>query len=179
MNNLIGLGVMSLGMKGYQKILRTQKITVKYANRYRLRLQCNRWKNRYILAYLEKELSKGKNISVVQGSEVLGTLLFVFEKESFTQEEFTAFLNYVVRQTDLAYEYAPVTLLNRIYEQKIRADGLLKHATLGLVDVDTAFFLYTVIQGTRLMKSTPQTALGFLWWSYTILERSNRKRVAN
>lgn len=179
MNNLVGLGVMSLGMKGYQKVLRTQKITVRYANRYRLRLQCNRWKNKYILTYLEKELSKGKNIKKVEGSEILGTILFVFDKESFTQEEFTTFLNYVVRQTDLAYEYAPVTLLNRIYEQKLRADGLLKHATLGLVDVDTAFFLYTVVQGTRLMKSTPQTALGFLWWSYTILERSNRKCVAN
>lgn len=179
MNNLssiVGFGLLSFGMKKYQKILRTQNIEVKYANSYRLRLQSTRWKNPTIHAYLVQQLQTRPTIKKVEGSPQLGTLLFVFTQESFAQAEFQAFLTELVALTDLAYQKAPVTVLNRLYDGKTKANDLLKRGTLGLVDVDTALFGYTTFQAIKMFNSAPHTALGFLWWSYSILERANKKR---
>lgn len=176
LNSLLGFGLLSFGMKKYQKILRTQNIEVKYANSYRLRLQSNRWKNPAIHAYMVEQLQEKSTIKKVEGSPQIGSLLFVFTQESFTQTEFQQFLAELVAVTDQAYQKAPVTVLNRLYDGKLKANDLLKRGTLGLVDVDTALFGYTTFQAIKMFNSAPHTALSFLWWSYSILERANKKR---
>jgi hypothetical protein len=52
----------------------------------------------------------------------------------------------------------------------------LKRASLGLVDSDTLVFSYSLFKGIQSLNNQPQAALGFLWWSYSILDRVNRKR---
>lgn len=177
MNKLISLAAMTLGMSQYKKLLRTQKIQVVYANRYRLRLQSKRWQNKNVHHYMTVHGADFPGIAQVSGSAEIGTLVFVFKQESLTQDEFNQFLQDLVALTDQAYVKAPVTALNRLYDGKVMVDDMMKRATLGLVDTDTAIFSYTLFQGVRLFASTPQVALGFLWWSYTILERANGKRA--
>jgi hypothetical protein len=177
MNKLLSLAAMTVGMNQYKKILRTQKIQVVYANQYRLRLQSKRWQNKHVHAYMVEQGAALPGVTKVSGSPEIGTLVFVFAHESLTQDEFNQFLQDLVTLTDQAYMQAPVTALNRLYDGKVKVDDMMKRATLGLVDTDTAIFSYTLFQGVRLFASTPQVALGFLWWSYTILERANGKRA--
>lgn len=176
MNKLLSFGLMSVGMSGYKKLMRTQKIKVVYANSYRLRLQSNRWKNKNIHDFVANEMIKFPEIESVTGAAEIGTLLFNFKKASFTQQEFDDFLNELVEVTDRAYQEAPVTALNRLYDGKQKIDHLLKRASLGLVDSDTLIFSYSLFKGIQSLNNQPQAALGFLWWSYSILDRVNRKR---
>ncbi|MFT8393746.1 MAG: HMA2 domain-containing protein [Liquorilactobacillus ghanensis] len=176
MNKLLSFGLMTVGMSGYKKLMRTQNIKVVYANSYRLRLQSNRWKNKNIHAYVKQRMAEFPEIETVAGSAEIGTLLFNFKKASFTQQEFDDFLNELVKMTDEAYQEAPVTALNRLYDGKQKVDHLLKRASLGLIDSDTLIFSYSLVKGIRAWSSHPQAALSFLWWSYSILDRVNRKR---
>ncbi|TXJ64345.1 HMA2 domain-containing protein [Lacticaseibacillus paracasei] len=177
MNRLLSLAAMTMGMSQYRKILRTQSIQVVYANQYRLRLKSKRWQNKHVHVYMVEQGATLPGVIKVSGSPEIGTLAFVFAHKSLTQDEFNQFLQDLVTLTDQAYVRAPVTALNRLYDGKVKVDDIMKRATMGLVDTDTAIFSYTLFQGIRTFSSTPQVALGFLWWSYTILERANRKRA--
>jgi hypothetical protein len=176
MNSFLSMALVSFGMSSYQKYMKTQNIEVKYANQYRLRLQSSRWKNSSVVNEIIKSYEGSKFVKTVSGHYQIGTLTFNFYKAELEGEEFQAFMEGLVQKTDTAYKTAPITALNRLYDGKKVLDGALKQSTYGFVDTDTIIFGLALMKGIKMFSKSPQTALGFLWWSYTILDRANKRR---
>src|SRR5699024_5985590 len=151
MNSLLSLGLMTLGMKGYKQVIKTQNIEVKYANSYRLRLQSNRWKNNEIHSYVKEKMAECPLVEQVSGSPAVGSLLFLFKKETLTEVEFKKFMDRLAEMTDASYEEVPITALNRVYDEKIKADHLLKRSSMGWIDIDTVVVGLAAYQGIKYL----------------------------
>lgn len=173
LNTLIGLGA-SYGASKLVGALKNQKVNVLHAAPGRVRLQCDRWKNKETAAYLEAAFRGLPIVEQATASEITGSLLIVFKVQSLTAKQFDEIVRHAVKISEAALPDVKSDTMKLLELVTSVVDKSIKVQSGGRTDLDSLLVLGFILSGTSVLGKNPSRAASLLLGAYNIIIR-NRK----
>ncbi|MDQ0257283.1 hypothetical protein J2S74_004741 [Evansella vedderi] len=173
-SSLFGLGASIFGPKVFS-FFNDQNIHVIHAMPGRIRLQCDRWKDKVVAQSLEKNLSDDALVKRVKATPVSGSLLLEFNVPHLTQEQFDKVLVQAVEAAVSAYPQMESQIMDKMRKTVQVVDGQIKKRTSALADLDSILVLLMLGKGISGFSKNPSFSSSLLFWAYNII--TNRKEM--
>jgi hypothetical protein len=173
-STILGLGAYIVAPKVIGK-LREQKIHVVHAVPGRLRLQNNRWKDKYAGRYMEKVIVQHPLIKDCRVSPITGSLLLEFTTPYLQQQELDEVLQLVTDQTVESFAVTNDKMMSTMNHAFNTINDNVKKTTNGYTSIDSLLVIYFMFQGIRSFPVNPAFASSLFYWAYTVLRNNDGK----
>ncbi|MCD8509886.1 MAG: hypothetical protein LRY73_08480 [Bacillus sp. (in: Bacteria)] len=124
-SSLFGLGA-SLIVPKILSYFGDHKIQVIHAMPGRVRIQCDRWKDKVVAVNIEKALANDAIVTKAVASPISGSLLLEFNVPHLTQEQFDKILLQAVESAVAAYPQLESQIMDKMRQTVQTVDGQIK-----------------------------------------------------
>lgn len=175
-SSLFGLGA-SLIVPKILSYFGDHKIQVIHAMPGRVRIQCDRWKDKVVAVNIEKALANDAIVTKAVASPISGSLLLEFNVPHLTQEQFDKILLQAVESAVAAYPQLESQIMDKMRQTVQTVDGQIKKRTSAIADLDSILVLLMLGKGVSGFSKNPAFSSSLLFWAYNII--TNRKDIDN
>lgn len=157
-------------MKGLQD----QKVNVRHASPGRVRLQCDKWKNKVTADNLVSVFEAVTIVSKVETSPITGSLLLEFRSETLTAEQFDEIVKTAVETSINTYAELPSSLKSVMKKSVNTIDHTLKKQSGGNIDFESGMSVFLIINGIMRFTTNPVFASTLFYWAYSLIMDDRR-----
>ena len=175
MNSIVSIGATIFAPKLMEKI-QHQKVTVVHAIPGRVRLQCDRWKNKQTAENLMKVFQNFAVVKNVETSAITGSLMLEFHVKSLTQEQFDHIVKSAVETSVATYPELESDLMGILKNVIHTIDSTMKKQIGGKIDVTSLLSVVLIINGILKLPTNPTFSSSLLYWAYTIITKTMNGR---
>lgn len=170
-NTILNIGATIIAPK-LMANLKDQKVTVVHAIPGRVRLQCDKWKNKPTADNLVKMFQSFPIVKEVKASPITGSLTLQFHVKTITQEQFDEIVQSAVETSVATYPELQADLMAILKNIVKTIDITLKKQSAGKVDVASLLSVVLIINGVLRMPTNPTFSSSLLYWAYTIITKT-------